>query len=386
MSLKIKIGILTYHFTNNYGGLLQAYALKKFLTDQNFDVSFINYHPKHIEEGGEFSNIFSLVSVKQNILILYKKIINFIYKVFGNKKLKISFKNFKIKKLGIKRKKINDIKSLNKYSKNFDILVAGSDQIWNISEQYGIDETYFLNFGSKNNFKISYAASFGANKINYKYKDKIKNLIKNFDRISVREHSALKILKKNTQKKISVVPDPTLIIENYHELLKGTKVIKKDYLFCYNLRDDRVIRDVCNYISKLYNLEIITPFNINRRWLQIGKTVYPSPEEWLKLIFSAKFVVTNTFHGTIFSLLFKKDFISISLQKNKSKYNVRVNDLLEKVKLKNRIVKKFDLKHINCLLRNKINWKPVMSEINQLKSSGQNFLIKSIQSRKFFKK
>ena len=384
--MKTTIGILTYHFTNNYGGLLQAYALRKFLKNQNYNVSFINYHPKHIEEGGKFLNIFSLVNIKPNILILYKMIINFVYNVFGNKKLKVSFKDFKIKKLGIKGKRINDIKTLNKYSKKFDVLIAGSDQIWNFSEQYGIDETYFLNFGSKNNFKISYAASFGANKINYRYNNKIKNLIKNFDRISVREHSALRILKKNTKKKISVVPDPTLLIDNYHDLLTGAKVIKKDYLFCYNLRDDRVIRDVCNYISKLYNLEIITPFNINRRWRQIGKTVYPSPKEWLKLIFSAKIVVTNTFHGTIFSLLFKKNFIAVSLQKNKSKYNARVNELLEKVKLKNRIVKKFDLKHINSLLKNKINWTSVMSKKNQFKSSGQNFLIKSIQSRFFFKK
>ena len=380
--MKTTIGILTYHFTNNYGGLLQAYALRKFLKNQNYNVSFINYHPKHIEEGGKFLNIFSLVNIKPNILILYKKIINFVYNVFGNKKLKVSFKDFKIKKLGIKGKRINDIKTLNKYSKKFDVLIAGSDQIWNFSEQYGIDETYFLNFGSKNNFKISYAASFGANKINYRYNNKIKNLIKNFDRISVRENSALRILKKNTKKKISVVPDPTLLIDNYHGLLTGAKVIKKDYLFCYNLRDDRVIRDVCNYISKLYNLEIITPFNINRRWRQIGKTVYPSPKEWLKLIFSAKFVVTNTFHGTIFSLLFKKDFIVVSLQKNKSKYNARVNELLDKVRLKNRIVKKFDLKHINSLLKNKINWTSVMSKKNKLKLSGQKFIFDSINSKK----
>ena len=84
--------------------------------------------------------------------------------------------------------------------------------------------------------------------------------------------------------------------------------------------------------------------------------------------------------------MFKKDFIVVSLQKNKSKYNARVNELLEKVRLKNRIVKKFDLKHINSLLKNKINWIPVMSKINQFKSSGQSFLIKSIQSRYFFKK
>jgi len=127
--MKTTIGILTYHFTNNYGGLLQAYALRKFLKNQNYNVSFINYHPKHIEEGGKFLNIFSLVNIKPNILILYKKIINFVYNVFGNKKLKVSFKDFKIKKLGIKGKRINDIKTLNKYSKKFDVLIAGSDQI-----------------------------------------------------------------------------------------------------------------------------------------------------------------------------------------------------------------------------------------------------------------
>ena len=80
--------------------------------------------------------------------------------------------------------------------------------------------------------------------------------------------------------------------------------------------------------------------------------------------------------------MFKKDFIVVSLQKNKSKYNARVNELLEKVRLKNRIVKKFDLKHINSLLKNKINWTSVMSKKNKLKLSGQKFIFDSINSKK----
>jgi len=112
--MKNKIGILTYHFTNNYGGLLQAYSLQKFLRNKGYNVDFINYLPKHVEQGGNYLNIFNLKNLKGNIKIFYMKIINFYINNFLDKKFLLKFDNFRKKKLGISSYKVNNSLDLKK--------------------------------------------------------------------------------------------------------------------------------------------------------------------------------------------------------------------------------------------------------------------------------
>jgi len=205
--MKSKIGILTYHFTNNYGGLLQAYSLQKFLKNKGYKVDFINYIPKHVEQGGRYLNIFNSKNLKGNIKIFYMKMINFYLNNFLDKKFLLKFDNFRKKKLRINSNKINNSIDLRNISSKYKILIAGSDQIWNTSDQYGLDKNYFLDF-SLDTINISYAASFGKDKIDNKYKNQIKKLIKNFNKISMREKSGYKIVKKLTQKKLQLLQIP----------------------------------------------------------------------------------------------------------------------------------------------------------------------------------
>lgn len=379
--MKNKIGILTYHFTNNYGGLLQAYSLKTFLKNIGYKVDFINYVPKHVEQGDKYINIFNLKNLKKNIKIFYMKVINFYLNNFLDKKFLLKFDNFRKKKLGINSNKINNSKDLKNISTKYKILIAGSDQIWNTSEQFGLDKNYFLDF-STNTINISYAASFGKNQIEKKYHHEVKNLIKNFNKISVREKSGSNILKKLTTNKVTLTPDPTFLINNFDSLLPKNKFFKDDYIFCYNLRSDYLARKLSLFLSKKYNLPILSPFNINRRWPQIGKTVYPGPEEWLSLMKNSKFIVTNTFHGVVFSILFKKKFIATELPKNKKHYGDRVRFLLKELDLDDRLLKIYNPKKINKLLKNNINWNKVKLKTNKLKEKGTNFLNNSIVSTK----
>jgi len=371
--MKSKIGILTYHFTNNYGGLLQAYSLQKFLKNKGYKVDFINYIPKHVEQGGRYLNIFNSKNLKGNIKIFYMKMINFYLNNFLDKKFLLKFDNFRKKKLRINSNKINNSIDLRNISSKYKILIAGSDQIWNTSDQYGLDKNYFLDF-SLDTINISYAASFGKDKIDNKYKNQIKKLIKNFNKISMREKSGYKIVKKLTQKKITITPDPTFLVDEFNSLLPKKNFYNGNYIFCYNLRSDHLVNKLAIYLSKKYNIPVITPFNINRRWPQIGKTVYPGPEEWLSLIKKAKFVITNTFHGTIFSILFKKEFIATELPSNKKNYSDRLKNILKDLSLYNRYINNFNIIEIEKILNKRIEWNIVKKRTNFLKKKGKKFL------------
>jgi len=373
--MKSKIGILTYHFTNNYGGLLQAYSLQKFLKNKGYKVDFINYVPKHVEQGGKYLNIFNLKNLIGNIKIFYMKIINLYINNFLDKKFLLKFDNFRKKKLGVNLYKVKNSIDLKNISSKYKILIAGSDQIWNTSEQFGLDKNYFLDF-SPNTINISYAASFGKDKIEKKYYSEVKNLIKNFNKISVREKSGFNLLTKLTNNKITLAPDPTFLIDNFDSILPKKKFVKDDYIFCYNLRSDYLVRKLSLFLSKKYNLPIFSPFNVNRRWPQIGKTVYPGPEEWLSLMKNSKFIVTNTFHGVVFSILFKKEFIATELPKDKKKYSDRVKNILNNLSLYHRYMNNFNPNQIKKILDSEIKWSKVEKKVNILKIQGKKFLSK----------
>jgi len=135
-----------------------------------------------------------------------------------------------------------------------------------------------------------------------------------------------------------------------------------------------LVNKLAIYLSKKYNIPVITPFNINRRWPQIGKTVYPGPEEWLSLIKKAKFVITNTFHGTIFSILFKKEFIATELPSNKKNYSDRLKNILKDLSLYNRYINNFNIIEIEKILNKRIEWNIVKKRTNFLKKKGKKFL------------
>lgn len=137
-----------------------------------------------------------------------------------------------------------------------------------------------------------------------------------------------------------------------------------------------MVRKLSFFLSKKYDLPIISPFNVNRRWPQIGKTVYPGPEEWLSLLKNSKFVVTNTFHGVVFSILFKKKFIATELPKNKKKYSGRIKDILKNLSLYNRYIDEFNHNKIEKILDLEIKWSKVEKKVNILKMQGKKFLNK----------
>lgn len=324
----MKIGILTYNLSENYGAVLQAYALKTFLTSKGYDAEFVDYvHPAHRE-------MYSLYSKKR----LEKK--NFIGKI----KYNISF-ILKFSRLYKRKKKFKDF--INNYllptsdqkqsESEYDIVFYGSDQIWRKQTAIGLDDFNEVYFGSehiKAKRKVSYAASMGILHSSDKDKAKLTELLKNFDSISVREQDLYELIQPLTEKKVEIVLDPVfLLTKSDWQQIIGEKKVKRKYILLYNLlhNDDAVL--CAKQIAKKENLELIEINGKIDSTLCYRRKRYNScgPLDFLSLIYHAEFVVSTSFHGVAFAILFNKQFFSFLKE-----HSERIVSILNRFELSDR--------------------------------------------------
>lgn len=290
----LDFNIVTIHRAFNYGAVLQTYALKTFISDLGFKVGVYDSMAIHGKVFFSIRNI--LFSFIRNVTkILYKKDYdNFCYK----------FKNF-----------IDLNFNINKMT-SAKIFLAGSDQIWNPCV-YNPD--YYLEFMSSNSIKASYAASVGVSNIQKEYYSFYKNKLQKFDYISVREHDAKISLKKilGYTAKIRVDLDPVFLLSK-HEwdtlASKSTLNIKNKYILLYILHIPKNLNKLCNWIKRKtnYDIVLIDTYGYMRFFIQhdfILRDV--GPHDFISLIKNSEIIITTSFHGTAFSILFEKEFYAI---------------------------------------------------------------------------
>lgn len=375
----MNVGILTYHFSDNYGALFQAYALRQWFIEQGHNAKFINYHPDYVEGGGkiQLSNLFA----KKNLKVVYLKLSRLQRKWFGNKQLDKDFEIFRNQYLGIVPPEYKSIIELEKSHPDYDLLVCGSDQIWNPSEQFGLDPVYFLNFKTSNlNVRrISYAPSFGRGEVDARYHSELKSMLNSLDGISIREQSGVSIIENLIGVTPACVPDPTILLDDYSHIMKPYELTSQKHVFCYGLRSREVIGDVAESISLQLGCALYSPYNAHRRWKEIGETVYPCPRQWLYLLNSSEFVVTNSFHGTALSILLNKPFVVVGLQGEKSKFNARALNLLDMLGLHSRFLEDFSQEKIRMVLASAIDWDQVNSRLLSLRKTGFDYLNQQIE-------
>jgi len=265
----------------------------------------------------------------------------------------------------------------------YDLIVAGSDQIWSPSQHFGFDPNYFLAFAqSFPARKISYAASFGRDLVSAEEAAQLPGLLHHFDAISVREASGVALVERSTGQRPANVPDPTLLLNSYAELTDPTPSDPdaEPYLFCYGLRSPDNIRQTAEFVASQLGCPILSPHNPHRRWIEIGQTVYPDPAEWVALVKNARFVVTNSFHGTVFALLFKKPFIVAGLTGDKASANARAIHLLRTVGLESRFAPSFSAQRTDALMATPIDWAAVDLRLADLRQAGNEFLSGQLQA------
>lgn len=323
MENKINFGLINLPFDNNYGGNLQRYALIKVLSDLGCHVEHIymrkyQYLPWYLVPYKYLGRILLNIFRKDNKPIRMEKYINEITDLNNNKVLE--FYNKYIPHTRIITSK-NDLLKLPLY----DAYIVGSDQVWrkSITRQFGLD-LYFLNFLNNNNVKrYAYAVSFGSveNELTAKDFKKIENLYHKFNMVSVREKSGLDLIMKYgwTVPKAIQCLDPTLLLnkEDYVSLIEKTNTHPATgNLFCYILDYKDEYNEIIAQVAKEKGL---VPFMLN-----LNNSQDISIEQWLRYFNDAEYVITDSYHGTVFSIIFNKCHLVLE---NEKRGNARIQDL-----------------------------------------------------------
>jgi len=300
----VKAGVITFHSAHNFGATLQAWALQKVLKNYNIEACVINYHPSIIDD------LYDPLKEKYGM----EKVLAGIKLRFQNPRSLKRYRNYTsfIKNNFDLLGDFTTYEELEAAGLDLDAYIAGSDQVWNSEHIGGFDPAYFLDFVKPGSLKISYAASIGRDYLLPVYHEQIRNSLKSFTSISVREKSARKPVKELAGKPVDVVLDPTLLLprEEYDEI-KTTPDIKGQYIFVYMMEHNPDVVTFANRVSTATGLPIV-----QRRPNKIFKneiaTCYTSaPGDFLGLIENAEYVITNSFHGTVFSIIYETPFVSM---------------------------------------------------------------------------
>lgn len=353
----MKIGIITFHNSLNYGGVLQAYALSTYLNKIGHDAKLIDFCPKDIYKIIGFRHTYYGIKyplyIGRNILMLnkrYPKIKNFI--AFNEQYMNMT-------------DKMTTIDEIIDYTNKLDYLISGSDQVWNRDVwNKDLRSVGLYSLGFKTNCKkISYAASIGKDKISDEELALLLDDIKDYTKISVREESAKELIGNNA---ITVV-DPVFLLDKSH-WLEFTNNQNEEYIFVYILIETKNIVKKVTELSKKTNLPIkyICGHNI---FGKNGKNYFAaSPKDFINLIYNAKYVITNSFHGMVFSMIFEKKFISFL----NSTRSTRQTNLLEKAGISNRIYNKNE--DIFNQIKKEIDYPEVNKKLDKEIEKSKDFL------------
>lgn len=373
----MKIGIITFHRTKNYGGILQTYALLKCVKDLGFEAEIVDYWPTYRQEfhaklHRDFWNIGFIKKLRALIryTIKYKrnktrnqKTNSFIYEHFGSN-VKPKYNRGDIIK------------------EEYDICIYGSDQIWrkyNLKSFKGFDETYFGKYPLNCAKKITYAASMGQIDVNKNDKETVKNLLSNFNSLAVREQELQDFLKNEFDIDSSLVCDPTFLISKD----KWLKIIanddneikrpcKRSYVLYYNITKSDLGYKIANELSKKHNLKIIEiPQPPMKHITGPKKAGTAGPSEFLNYICFADYVVSSSFHGVAFSVIFEKQFYAVGMKKNSS----RAITALSRLNLENRFIKSITQFNEST----PINYKMINSSLLQYRKESISYLRKNLK-------
>ena len=381
-----KVGILTLLYENyNYGGILQAYALNKFLRNEQYDAYDILY-------AGNNNVIYS--SAREKIsqyskIETFKKVAQKIHSRFGYKKIenivdkrKDLFLEFIEEYIPVTNICTED--NLCELNRQFDYFISGSDQVWNPNCAFS---AFLQTFVEDDEKKISYAASISRNELSMYEKQKMIPYIERFRCVSVREKTAEKILTDLGISDVKTVLDPTLLLtKEQWEILISNKPKEKDYVLCYFFSDSKKIRSELKNYCNSHNLDLkYIPFP--RQEYQKGDFIGAGqrvddigPLEFIELIYNARLVLTDSFHGIALSIVLNKEFFAFERDCKKSKVsmNSRIYDLLDLVGLRNRLL----TKHIDIskIINEKIDYSAVNKIISRNRIESKKFLLMALQS------
>lgn len=386
--MKKKVGLVTCYFKHNYGSMLQAYATQKILDDNNIPNETIN-----------IDNNIDFKKGKRNYYLHQIFNYNFIKSKFGMLKLKLDKKlnkelgkniNIRTKKYETFKKKFHLTKPYQTYEEltklcqeRYSDVIVGSDQLWlpvNVVADY-----YTLSFVPEEVNKISYATSFGVSEIEPKYKGLYKKFLDRINHLSVREESGVNIIQNISTNKAKLVCDPTLLLtkKEWEEIVPEKRIIKEKYILCYFLGKNIEHRKFAERLKQETGY-IIVSLNHADEYVKYSDTfadIKPyniGPSEWINLIKNAEYICTDSFHGTVFSLINNKNFYTFRRYKatNKVSTNSRIDSLLSIVDLKERLLD--GTEEISSILNLEIDYTKVNKKLSTFRKTSKKFLLDAL--------
>lgn len=381
MNKRLSVGIITMHRVTNFGSALQVYGLSQAIYNLGYNVKIIDYRfpnsyqKKHNEKNrlvGLFRqrNILKKISTRLNsrLLNIWKRQRTYFDDFYGN--------YFHLTSPYMEREDlISD-------PPQFDIVVTGSDQVWNTRHTYG-DPTFLCDF-ARDTPHFSFGSSFSSVDFDYTYKNSFENLLKEYSSISVREQNSIKLVKELTGIDAELVCDPSLLLEkeHYKTLSSQSKVrVNKPYILAYildyNFSPYPLIQELLDTISKGKGLDII--------FLQCGsihgnndrgnKMIFDAgPLEFLWLIDNAEVVVTSSFHGAVFSILFEKKFYAVYDKESKDD---RLKSLSLTLNFESRLLS--CNQNIQSIKDDPIDWAKTNEKLFQFRNKSYSFLKNSLE-------
>ena len=383
----MRIGIVTHwNSSDNYGQQLQCYALQTLLRSWGHDAFLIRYAPLKRKKN-LWQKISDILKHPENILIhlpfptAHKRNVlkEIQLKTENDRKNPVRcFEDFRQQHLKMSAKIYNSYSELEKDPPKADIYITGSDQVWHDSYEDVTSKGMFLQFGDSQTKRISYAASIGRKLYDFELPI-FRTYLSHFDAISVREESVYNLcLKLGIKAQICVDPTMLLPIETYKKLLYPTK-IDTDYAFLYILNvkktEDFYWSQINEYLSKSrLALKFVTGsgYYQGRELIEGNTNLLATVPEWLCYVANARCVFTTSFHGTVFSILMHRPFLTIGLQGKYSHSNNRMKQLLQKLGIQERMLD--PQKNIQTQMDTPIDWEEVDRRMEKMRKSSLDFL------------
>jgi len=373
----MKIGTLTVHNGYNFGASLQAYALVKALRKIGAEANLLDYRNEKIENFQNRQKKYGWSSVGQlirNLRILTRKMVD----GGATKRTQKKYLDFHKEVLDTECGTLLNAASFSYVNQIYDGFICGSDQIWN-ERITGSDLIFFLDFAGEYKIKASYAASLGAPKLNYPENkiSEIAHLLGTFNAISIRETINKEEIEQLSGKDCTVVVDPVLLLspEDWISIANTStlQIPLKPYAIYYQVLEDSCLYKAARNIAEHCGLPLIRmdwhPLKATLKGCKSLSRKGIGPKEFLKLFLNADLVLSNSFHGTVFSLIFKKQFLTFELIDANSAKNKRLEELLDLTGLRSRLTRNFDVSKLTA-----IDWNTVNNRLEDRIADSKKFL------------
>lgn len=365
----MKIGILTFHRALNYGAVLQCNALYTTLKSMGHEPEIIDYRPESIER---YRHLYSKLSLAhdRSIIQKIKSLIVGVITTKGRSKSSKKFDDFINTYFKISKPFNYPIEELSGY----DAIIFGSDQIWSPSICFGFDKMYWGQFKHKKTKLITYAASLGGHNILSEADlNVIKQYIKSYDSVSIREKELHDMLKDKIGIECPIVVDPTILVNSNVFDRISVKPKCENYVLLFTLEPNEQAYDFAKRIADINASQIVTLRALPSYKKNKNKAIHAeaiSVEEFLGYFKYARYIVAISFHGTVFSVLFKKDFYSLKCSQGDRAYN-----FLSSIGLENRMVGSDQIVDANS-----INYNGVDVKLQKLRESSIDFLREALST------